>query len=748
MSTTTATTRLVTRDGRPVMLFNGQPLSQAMYSDPVVDIDPLAHSTPERWLERCRDFRDSGVHVYTLQPAHWVGHHFGESRFWRADGVYPDCSPDDEAYCVDKQALALLEMDPEATFFVRFGDQVPHAWFEANQDQMQLTCDGTRPHQPSFASRKALDDVCVFVRRVVAHCEAQPWADRVAGYLYYPGGEGISLMNCGGHFFDQCPPMQDVFRHWVRDHYADETALRAAWGDDALTFETVRVPTDAEWQAARKATFHWIEGHELQPMRDYVSLQRELFIDWYRTLIRTMVDALSARPVLFGIDMAKVPMIGWNMSLFWNGEGAMDFINMFTASGSIDIGELLDEPGLDLLVTPADYSARSVGYGFEPEGIADSLHLRGKAILTENDCRTFNPGAEDHTLGAFRTPAEVRAGFLRNAAWSLSRGHFDYWMIAGGEYFHHPEVQRAGVQACVPLLDAAPGWPHQETEHAVAMIVDDAGMVYEDGTCGYQHLAVLWQRINGLAHCGIPYRLYLFSDLEKANMPDYRCYLFPNLFHLDDARLAVLRNKVFRDGRMSIFGPATGITDGRALSAEWASRVLGVEMELIRKTAQRRVIIHGDHPIARRLPSSLIYGDSYQYGPILLPAKGALETAGAAMLGSATLYWGANRPGCFLRDAGDYQVAWSAAMPLPAGLLRELAREGGCHVWCEDDDVVLASETVAALHSARSGPRTLTFPTPRPTWDALTGEQLGDAVQQVAMEIQAPDTRIFVRGQA
>lgn len=741
MTHTRATARLAVIDGRPVMLFDDRPLSQAMYSDPVVDIDPIPHSTPEQWLARCRDFRDSGVHTYTLQPAHWVGHHFGESRFWRADGVYPDCAPDDEPFCVDKQATALLEMDPQATFFVRFGDQVPHAWFETNRDQMQLTCTGDRPHQPSFASQKALDDICIFVRRVVAHCEAQPWADRVAGYLYYPGGEGISLMNCGGHFFDQALPMQAAFRDWVRAHYADEAALRAAWDDDSLTFDAVRVPTDAEWQTARTKTFHWIEGNQLQPMRDYVTLQRELFIGWYRTLIRVMVQALAVRPVLFGIDMAKVPMIGWNMSLFWSGEGNMDFINMFTASGSIDVGELLDEPGLDLLVTPADYSARTVGYGFEPEGIADSLRLRGKAILTENDCRTFAPG-EDHTLGAFRTPDEVRAGFLRNAAWSLSRGHIDYWMIAGGEYFHHPEVQRAGVQSCVPLLDAAPGWPHRETEHAVAMIVDDASMVYEDGTCGYQHLSVLWQRINGLAHCGIPYRLYLFSDLEQDTMPDYRCYLFPNLFQLDERRYAVLRRKVFRDGRMSIFGPATGITDGNTLSGKWASRVLGVEMELIRKTAQRRVIIHGDHPVARRLPSSLIYGDSYQYGPILLPAKGALEAAGADILGSATLFWGANRYGCFLRDAGDYTVAWSAAMPLPAGLLRELAREGGCHVWCENDDVVLASDSVVALHSVRSGPRTLRFPTPRPVHDALTGANHG-TVQEITLDIQAPETRVF-----
>nr|HPM25352.1 hypothetical protein [Phycisphaerae bacterium] len=65
------------------------------------------------------------------------------------------------------------------------------------------------------------------------------------------------------------------------------------------------------------------------------------------------------------------------------------------------------------------------------------------------------------------------------------------------------------------------------------------------------------------------------------------------------------------------------------------------------------------------------------------------------------------------------------------------------HVWCEEDDVVLASDTVAALHSALSGPRALLLPSPRPVRDAFTGEHLGDAVQRIDLEISAPETRVF-----
>jgi hypothetical protein len=759
--------RIEFHHGRPVIVFGGRPLSQAMYSDPRLSGQPTGMTSPEEWLQRNREFCESGVHNYSLQILHGVDGDYTKSRFWTDDGVYPEVSPEDDLWCVDKQAAALLEMDPEAVFFVRFGDQIPSAWFAANPDHQQMTYDGRRRLfqglQPSQASRKALDDTCVFLRKVLEYCEDRDWAERLWGYMYYPRGEGITNLNVGGVMFDVAPVMQEAYREFLEEKYGDEHRMQEAWNDPSITFDTVRVPTDPEWreeitamefiregeqhtdfQGGRARVQHWPDGNQLRRFRDYWELQRRLFLRWNKALIRTARETLAARrPVVFGMDIAKQPMFGWQHNMSFGGYGpGWEFIDMFIGTGSVDVGELLDEPGLDMLCTPADYTARNVGYGFESEGIADSLHLRGGALLCENDCRTFAPG-EDHTAGAFRDPAEVRAGMLRNAAWSLSRGHFDYWMIAGGAYFHHPLVHEHGIRVVTPILDAAPRMAHRETEHAIALIIDDTAPWYEDGTSGFENQAVLWQRVVGLAHCGVPYRVYLFSDLEKENMPPYRAYLFPNLFRLDEDRLALLARQVFTDGRMAIFGPATGITDGRRLSAEGASRLLGVEMELHKSHAPRRVIVGGEHPLVEALPAALTYGDSSHYGPILVPAEGALEQAGAVELGMATLYWSLNRPGLFLRETETHRIAWSAAAPLPAALLRELARSGDCHIWCEDDDVVLASETVAALHSVKCGPRVLKLPSARPVWDLLTGEKLGGALAELPMYISPPETRAF-----
>ena len=78
-----------------------------------------------------------------------------------------------------------------------------------------------------------------------------------------------------------------------------------------------------------------------------------------------------------------------------------------------------------------------------------------------------------------------------------------------------------------------------------------------------------------------------------------------NLFAMDEQRLALLQRQVLTDGRMAIFGPATGISDGKTLSSEWATRLLGMEMELGDKRALHRVIVLGPRPIAQALPASL-----------------------------------------------------------------------------------------------------------------------------------------------
>ncbi|MEI8243032.1 MAG: hypothetical protein WCI17_07175 [bacterium] len=53
-----------------------------------------------------------------------------------------------------------------------------------------------------------------------------------------------------------CEAMQRAFQRQVREKYGAADALCAAWRDPQVRFDTVSVPTEAEWKAKRETLLH------------------------------------------------------------------------------------------------------------------------------------------------------------------------------------------------------------------------------------------------------------------------------------------------------------------------------------------------------------------------------------------------------------------------------------------------------------------------------------------------------------
>jgi hypothetical protein len=732
-----------------------------------------------------REFAEAGVETF------YVSLHAGEvDRLWG----FPDSGARklDDGWLkthltLARQVETVQKYQPAARLIIRPSSTVPDCWATAHPDDMQTDEDGRRYGDATLASPRYLEDVARYVRNLVEYCEAQPWSDRILAYLDAPYGEGLLLLCCSGKMFDCSPANEQAFREWVSRRYGTEPALREAWGQPEATFAGVRVPRDREWLARRvrgPATIagkpltpaslpantpmrdtgfcHWLEAANAPVEHDYCRFQRDAFITKFRTIAKAAKDTFSAlgRPRRIGFDITKQPLMGWQIQSSFDGIGdGQSFPNILLFSGSYDTAALLDDELIDVIFTPADYHARTLGFAYEAEGLSDSLVLRGKPMIIENDARCFvGEGVRDQ--GAFRNLKEVEAGLLRNAGLTMSRGLHSYWCNVGSSYFHDPGIMEI-VRRLVPMLERHARHPRRETRDAVAFVIDDESLLSEDFTSGYQTLAVIWQRILGLAHCGVPYRIFLLSDLKQAALPDYKVWFFPNLFVVNAAVLALLRAKVLRHGNLAIFGPSTGISDGHVLGAAGASRLLGVSMELIPRTTVRHVIVQdAGHPISRALPGGMTFGDSLPYGPTLVPGEWAVETAGGTPLGHATACWFIHRTGLFLKEEGlgtagngrpgprgpdDYGVLWSSAMPLPANLLREACRYAGCHIWCEEEDVVYASDSLVCLHSVKGGSRVVRLPRACRVTDAVTGRAVGRGpTREIRVRIAPPATRVFL----
>jgi len=361
---------------------------------------------------------------------------------------------------------------------------------------------------------------------------------------------------------------------------------------------------------------------------------------------------------------------------------------------------------------------RQMGGGYEPEGPIDSWVLRGKLFLGENDYRTYNC-SENFSYGYARDDAEAAAALWRTAAGDIARGAQSYWMDVTsfpppkGGYFRSDSIMKI-IESIVPVMRRSQEWEHADVP-GIAMIVDDRSALEEDFSSDYQNLAVMWQRLTGLAHAGVPYRIYLWEDLLADNFPDHRLFVFPNLFRMDQERLDILKSRVCRDGRVVLWGPATGITDGKQLGAEWATKVTGMPMKFLNESFSRRVVLtRCDHPITARLHGAVSYGDNTAYGPILLPER----DPSFSEQGIALTVRGVHHAGLAIKDMDDWTSVFTAAVPVPAELLREMARHAGAHVYAEENDVVMASRNFLSVHSVRPGRRTIKLPATSPVWDA------------------------------
>lgn len=771
--------QLRTVRGRPVIFADGLPTSSAVYCDYILRGD---------WAERVGEFAESGVKIFHLPLPHGdtgKGEDYFDSAFWTGDGQYPD-TDDQYALALDRQVEIILAACPDARFYVKFWTTPPLAWTREHPEDMQTDEDGHAYREASLASPRLHRDINRYMRHLVTCCESRYWGDRILGYLGVPYGEGCMQLTIAGKMFDVSPATENAFAQWLKQRYPTDQALQNAWHNPEITLETARIPRDRDWLKKSRETipslqgrplddasistnsggkpvglFHWAEEADTAIPRDYCRFMREQFLTWVRALSQGIKEATAdfGRKRLLGLDIIKQHQIGWQIKSSFDGIGdGKSFPHMFAFSGSFDMAPLLNEPGLDLVWNPADYFARTLGFGWESEGLTSSLILRGKTAMIEDDARCY-VGSGRQEQGAFRNDIEVRAGLLRNAAVALSRGVQNYWCNVGSSYFHAPGIQRS-VRDITRLFQQLSTHPHRETPDAIAMVVDDTALLYEDFTSSYHSLALIHQRVRALAHCGVPYRIFLLSDLEHEAMPAYRTWLFPNLFRVDDQVIALLRHRVLRHGNLAIFGPATGITDGQILSPKPASTLLGVPMELLPRTTVRHVIIQDSgHPITHELPAAMTYGDSLPYGPTLVPEDAAMELSGVTALGHANTCWFIHRTGLFLRECGkgaagngqpgergadDYAMVWSVAMPLPPELLRACARYAGSHIWCEENDVISASDSLVSLHSVKQGARTIKLPRPLLVRDALTNRAVGSGpIQQIRLRITPPATRIF-----
>jgi hypothetical protein len=715
-------------NGRPTFYINGKP-------DALPGFNTFGKAAFDRSMTLAYPQKFG---AYFIQPQ--------TRRFWSGDTVMSEPAGESpNLFDLDQQAEHILKGDPDAHIIVRFSLRPPDSWRDRHIQEYFIADDGTIGSSASLASDLYFQMADQFSTAIVKYCESRPWANRVIAYANFGVLEGTHGPVAEGWLYDHNPLMVQRWREFLKKKYG------TAEFDHALVpFDKLRGPASEV-----SNLLYWQPRKENRQLRDYLELQRELFLARMRDSGQVMRQATRRKvPILH--DALKQVMLGWSNFGFFNYPGAgggvswpLAYPEYITGSGSMGVTGLFDSPGFDGLITPHDYQARGIGGVYEPEGAADSTVLRGRYFYTEMDTRTYVRTKNE--IGLARNDKEYAANTWRNLATGWTRGFNSYWMEFGAGWFD-PEGIRDVIARQVRAIRESIEWPH-ETVPGIAMVLDDSAVLETNGSGNYFNEAIMWEQKMGIARCGVPHNIYLLEDLALDNFPKHRVYYFPNLFKVDAERLALLKKKVLRDGNVIVWGPGSGISDGENIGAETASQLTGFRFEMIPVNSPRRILISNfDHPVTRGLAADTVIGGPLSYGPVLLPTdgeelgiawvKGGFNHAGLAVKEFGKGATGNGQPGP--RGEGDYAAVFTTAVNLPANLWRNLARYGGAHIYSESNDVLLADRSIVALHSIASGKKRIALPAQFRVRDVVSGAESPRSTREIVFELKAPETRVFL----
>lgn len=477
------------RTGRPALVVNGQL------------VPPIAYMSYFGETRFYREMAQSGIHLYCF-PAY-----LGDRGINTVSGIGPFRNGmwigDQELDfgSIEKDFATLLEADPEALVIIRL-HMDPPAWWEAAHPEACCHLPDGSTFRQSFSStpwRKATAEVLL---RCLDWLRQSPYAKHLIGIHVAAGFTEEWFYHFRGAFHDDNPARQEAFRAWLRKNYGQaEEQLRAAWGEDTVTFEEAELD---DISGAHRPP-HWLEKHGHRKRYDTFAFHAETMVDNI-AFFCALVKEHSARRLLTGAFYGYHYFVGDAR----RGHGAL--------------GRLLACPHLDYLSSPNDYH-RVLGEDWPPMAAVASVQHHGKLWLAENDTRTFKTRPLKERAPEISPPGFYEGGvwlgpegvgdsvalLRKNAGRMLAHGYGGWWFDMWGGWFSDDrllDVLRRTQELAVMTL----GCRVEGMACEVAVMVDET-LAFQDGSLGQ-----LTQRITGNRHAlgriGTSYDLLLRGDVD------------------------------------------------------------------------------------------------------------------------------------------------------------------------------------------------------------------------------------------
>lgn len=650
-------------------------------------------------LDYHREIAQAGIHLY----ADW----FGASTSSDMGHVAPD-RYDYAEY--DRYFAAILDVDPEAYFIPHIGVTGPLWWQKAHPEEMCQFEDGKKG-PTSFASERWRREMGEDLRRLIAYLRQSPYADRILGYMFYNGytAEWQMWGTWQPSRCDYSEPARRAFRAFLTKRYATDERLRGAWGDPNVTLATAAMP---EWAKRRPGG--------PQVLRDPKTERHA--IDFYEFISNMDADALLYIARVVREATQGQSLVGtYYAYLTAHGDRQVD-------SGHLAARRVFDSPDIDFLMSPPNYWYRKPGEACTFMSATDSFRLRGKLWLDESDHRTHltDPGAGygrannlDETLGVFwREFAEV---LTKRAAVS--------WFDMSGGWFSHPRVLADMGRGYQIMRDSLPR--RKPFSPQIGVFVDPQSFYWMRPTAANSALDL--HQVVTMPQSGAPWDFCLLDDIADPHLPDYKLYVFLNAFYVEPARRAAIQAKLKRSGATALFVYAPGYLGPEGESLDAMRALTGIAIAKDDREGKPQILLDAADPLARGLPADKPLGfPRLTVAPIFYA-----DDPGARVVGRMV---DNRRPGLVVKRMDGWTSVYSGAMQLPQGLMRNLAREAGVHIWLATDDALYTDGQYVGVHAATAGTKTVALPGRFKVVNAITGQPVPGDGSTVTVSMKQAET--------
>jgi len=547
----------------------------------------------EHGRRQVANFRDAGVHLFVPNVR--------IDKLWTGPGQY-------DFSALDEQVRMYAKIDPEAYVIMMVRLVQPGWWTQEHPDELvgygvpgELGGDERfRARRGSMASEAWLRDTGEAWQALIDHLEAQPWGRRVMGYMpaYGISAEWHYFGSWRNQYPDTGAAMTARFQRWLRDKYGTVEALRAAWRDPNLTFDTAQVPGVEPRKFAEHIAFR--DPATERPAMDYYRCHQQVVaeaIEHFGRIVKDETDGAKLCGVYYGYFFGVGPQ---------------------TQGGHLELDALFASPYVDYFVAPYSYSHRLMGQDGRLRSLAGAFRLGGKPHILEGDIRTYLHPRDEY--GRTENVQQSLAAITREFTTALIEGTGFWWVDFGGDqgggWFDDPQMmERAATLQQVATRALAQ--PHEPVAQ-IALVADlDSFYSVSDGHGMTIALRLVEDVGTEMYHLGAPFDAIHFSRLADADLSRYRMLVFLNPFMLDAEEAALIQRLREAGQHAMVFLWAPGLITPDGLSVEQAEAVTGFDLELVERWLPAAIeATAGSDLLAGLPPTTLLSLDVRESTPI------------------------------------------------------------------------------------------------------------------------------------